>query len=138
MIAADFSHVQYVGLVAQPHLNLDIKNVLGGAGWNMGVLVGPYFGDQRHYQYFYGVDPAFATADRPAYSASGGYGGSQAVVALSKRFPQFWVGGFVKWDTLSGAAFADSPLVKSRQSASAGFAISWIFDVSKTLVEAER
>ena len=104
----------------------------------MGVLVGPFFGDRRYYQYFYGVDPAFATTDRPAYTASGGYGGSQAVVALSKRFPQFWVGGFVKWDTLSGAAFADSPLVKTRQSATAGFAISWIFDVSKTLVEAER
>ena len=31
-------------------------------GWKLGVLIGPLFGNQRQHQYFYGVDPEFATA----------------------------------------------------------------------------
>ncbi|HET9404338.1 MAG TPA: MipA/OmpV family protein, partial [Burkholderiales bacterium] len=81
---------------------------------------------------------AFATATRPAYSPGGGYAGTQVIAALSKRYRQFWVGGFVKWDTINGAAFADSPLVRDRQGVAAGFSIAWILGESKTLVETTR
>jgi len=81
----------------------------------------------------YGVDPAYATTVRPVYTARGGYAGSQFISALSKRFPHYWLGGFVKWDTLHGAVFEDSPLVKRKQNFTAGFAVSWIFAESKTL-----
>ena len=59
------------------------------------------FSDRRYNQYFYGVDPAFATAARPAYNAGGGYGGAQFIMSLSKRYREFWIGGFAKWDTLA-------------------------------------
>lgn len=59
------------------------------------------------------------------------------VRALSKRFPDFWVGGFVKWDNLRGATFEDSPLVKSTRTFTAGFAVSWIFAKSKNHVPEE-
>ena len=32
-------------------------------GWNLGLLAGPLFADQRYHQYFYGVAPEFATAE---------------------------------------------------------------------------
>jgi outer membrane scaffolding protein for murein synthesis (MipA/OmpV family) len=47
------------------------------------------------------------------------------------------VGGFLKWDSLRGAAFEDSPLVRRRSFGSAGVAVSWILGKSETLVEAE-
>jgi outer membrane scaffolding protein for murein synthesis (MipA/OmpV family) len=84
------------------------------------------------------VDPAFATASRPAFDAGGGYGGAQVIAALSKRYLEFWVGAFVKLDSLHGAAFADSPLVKDKQGVAAGFSIAWIFSESKTKVEVTR
>jgi hypothetical protein len=58
------------------------------------------------------------------------------LAAVSKRFPGFWVGGFAKWDSVAGAVFADSPLVKTRSNLSGGFAIAWIFSGSTTKVEA--
>lgn len=137
-IASDFSHLDHVGWVFQPNLNLDLRDAWPGKGWNLGVLAGPVFADRRYHQYIYGVEPAYATPQRPAYNAPGGYAGTQIVGALSKRFPNYWVGGFVKWDTLNGAAFADSPLVKTRQYFTAGVAVSWVFADSKTLVEADR
>lgn len=132
------TRTKYVGYVFQPQLNLDVRDLGGNAGWNLGLAAGPIFADQRYHQHFYGVDPAYATAARPAYTARGGYAGSQFITALSKRFPGYWVGGFVKWDTLRGAVVEDSPLLKSKQNFTAGFAVSWIFAESKTRVQEER
>lgn len=137
VIATDFSRVRGEGWVATPNVNLDLHGIWPGAGWNLGMLAGPLFADSKYHQYFYGVEPAFATPQRPAYSARGGYAGTQFVAALSKRYPGFWVGGFVRWDTLDGAVFADSPLVKTRQYFTAGLAVSWVFADSATRVEAD-
>jgi outer membrane scaffolding protein for murein synthesis (MipA/OmpV family) len=138
VFASDFSYVRHVGWVFQPHVNVDIQDALGNAGWNVGLLAGPVFADQRYNRYFYSVEPAFATAARPAFSAGGGYGGVQMIAALSKRYREFWVGAFVKLDSLHGAAFADSPLVTDKQGVAAGFSIAWILGESKTRVEVVR
>lgn len=138
VIATDFSHTRYVGYVFQPQLNLDVRDLGGHTGWNLGLAAGPIFGDKRYHDYFYGVSSAYATPTRPAYTARGGYAGSQFIAALSKRYPKYWVGGFVKWDTVQGAVFEDSPLVRKKQNITGGFAISWIFAESKETVREDR
>ncbi len=130
-------HLDYQGYVFQPQLNLDVRDPAGYVGWNLGLLAGPVFGDGRYHHYIYGVEAEDATTTRPAYNAHGGYAGSQVIGALSKRFPNYWVGGFVKWDNLHGAAFDDSPLLRESHNFTAGFAVSWIFKRSKTLVKEE-
>lgn len=137
-IASDFSYVGDVGWIFQPLLNLDVQNVFGQRGWNLGTAIGPVFTDRRYNRYFYGVDAQYSRPDRPAYTAHGGYAGTQFVVALTKRFPTFWTSGFMKLDSLHGAAFEASPLVKTRQYATVGFAITWIFAESSTKVEEEE
>ena len=81
-------------------------------GWNLGLFASPAYGDARIHRYFYSVAPAYATPSRPAYDAQAGYNGMEFLAAVSKRFPRFWVGGFVRYDTLAGATFVDSPLVR--------------------------
>jgi MipA family protein len=136
--ATDLSYVDFAGWVSTPNLNVDIRDPLGQAGWKFGVLAGPVFSDRRYNHYYYAVDPAFATPGRPGYNPGGGYAGTQLLVALSKRFPAFWVGGFARWDTLNRAVFVESPLVRSRQYLAAGVAVAWILGESKTRVEAPR
>jgi outer membrane protein len=138
VLASDFSYVRQVGWVFQPNISVDVRDPLGHAGWKLGLLAGPIFSDRRYHRYFYEVAPAFATAARPAYSPGGGYAGTQLIGALSKRYREFWVGGFVKWDTLHGAAFEDSPLVKDRLGFAAGFSIAWVLGESKKMVEGTR
>ena len=138
VIASDFRSVDFAGWVFEPTLNLDVHDAFGNPGLNFGMLAGPMFSNRRHNEYFYAVDPAFATAARPAYSPGGGYAGAQFIAALSKRFGDFWIGGFARWDTLHNAAFDDSPLVRTNQSFSAGIATAWLFGKSKTLVETTR
>lgn len=136
VIATDLSHAHHAGWLFAPHINVDVRDSFPGPGWHLGMLAGPIFGSRRYHDYFYGVAPAYATAERPAYEAGGGYSGSQFIVALSKRYPKFWVGAFVKADTLHGATFDNSPLLRTKSQLSGGFAVSWVFAQSSTLVEA--
>jgi outer membrane protein len=124
-----------IGWTFTPRFNLDVADPLGLPGWNVGLLVGPLFADRRYHDYFYTVAPQYATAARPAFQAVGGYAGTQAISSLSKRFPHFWVGAYMRYDTLSGAAFVDSPLVQRKSYWSAGFGISWMIHRSSTMVE---
>jgi outer membrane scaffolding protein for murein synthesis (MipA/OmpV family) len=134
-LVTDFSYVDFGGWVFQPNINVDVRDPLGQAGWKLGILGGVLFSDRRYNEFYYAVDPAFSTPSRPAYNPPGGYAGSQVIAALSKRFKQMWVGGFARWDTLNGAVFEESPLVKTRHYFAAGVAAAWIIGESKTLVE---
>lgn len=125
---------QDLGWVFHPKLNVDVRDLPGLPGWNLGMLAGPVFGDRRQHDYFYSVTPAQATATRSAYSAAGGYAGMQYLMAVSKRYPRHWVGAFVRFDDLRGASFASSPLVRDKSYWAAGFAVSWIFGQSSTKV----
>jgi MipA family protein len=125
---------EYIGWLFAPRLNLDIENVGGLPGWNLGLLASPAYGDRQFHRHFYSVSPEFATPSRPAYDARAGYNGTQFLAALSKRFPRYWVGGFVRYDTLAGAVFEDSPLVRTRGYFAAGFAVTWIFAESSQRV----
>lgn len=126
-----------IGWVFHPKLNMDITDIPGMGGWNLGMLAGPLFGDKRQHAYYYTVAPQYATADRPAYEAKAGYAGMQYLVALSKRFPKYWVGGFVRYDNLSGATFEDSPLVRQKDYFAAGIAVTWVFGESSTRVKVD-
>lgn len=110
--AIPFPEVYGIGWVFTPRLNVDKYNIGGWSGFNLGMSFGPVFGSEAYHDYFYSVQPAFATPSRPAYSAQGGYGGTQLSVGLSKYFKKFWVSLFARWDQLDGAVFADSPLYK--------------------------
>jgi MipA family protein len=118
---------QNAGLVFSPNLNLDIANPFGLSRSNFGVIVGPIFSTKRQHDYFYTVDQAYATAERPAYESRGGYAGSQFLLALSHRAGDIWAGAYVRYDSLKGAVFADSPLVATRHYTTAGIAVSYVF-----------
>jgi outer membrane scaffolding protein for murein synthesis (MipA/OmpV family) len=124
-----------IGWLLSPSLNLDVRDPAGFSGWRLGLLGGLIFNDRRYNAHFYSVGPSDVTATRPLYSASGGYSGSQFTTALSKRFPRYWVGGFVRYDALGGAVFENSPLVTKRNTVSAGVVISWVFGESSRRVD---
>jgi outer membrane scaffolding protein for murein synthesis (MipA/OmpV family) len=128
------SHPQALGWTSTPVLNLDLET----QGWNVGLQAGPLLGTRRLHAYFYDVAPAYATATRPAYAAAGGYAGYSLTASASRRLGDWWLAAFVRSDSLVGAAFEGSPLVRQRQNTSVGVAASWIFKVSDARLAAER
>ncbi|HKU16815.1 MAG TPA: MipA/OmpV family protein [Steroidobacteraceae bacterium] len=120
-----------------PRLNIDFADFAGHTGWNFGAGVGPVFAAERFHDYYYSVPARFATPTRPEYRADGGYSGMHVLAALSKRFPKYWVGAFLRYDWLAGAQFEDSPLVRREHSLAGGFGIAWMIGESKRKVEAD-
>jgi outer membrane protein len=131
------SSPKVIGWNLSPRLNLDVRDAAHQPGWNFGIGAGPLFAARKYNQYFYSVDPQYATADRPAYAARGGYAGTEFITALSKRFPKYWVGAYIRYDTLQGAGFEDSPLVKQKYYIAGGIGIAWMIRESASTVEAE-
>lgn len=122
-----------LGWNATPNLNLDLDL----AGWNVGLLAGPVFGTRRLHATTYDVRGDDVTDDRPAYRARGGYAGSQFTLAMSRRFERQWAGFFLRYDTLQGARFVDSPLVRQRDNWSVGVAYAWVFAQSSRTVSSD-
>jgi outer membrane protein len=129
------SSPRIIGWTFSPRFNVDLRDPFGFVGWNLGLLAGPLFADHRYHDYFYSVAPQFATLSRPEFQARGGYAGTQTLAALSKRYPKFWVGAYMRYDTLAGAAFVDSPLVQRKSYWTGGFGFAWMIRRSSQLVQ---
>jgi MipA family protein len=134
--ATDLSRAQSIGWVIAPHLTYDYLNFGPGGGWNFGASMGPLYATEKFHDYYYQVTPEFATPSRPAFDAKGGYSGVRTTMTLSKRFGDYWIGGFLRHDDLHDVAFEDSPLMRRRSSLMAGFGVTWIFARSADTVPA--
>jgi len=124
-----------VGALFAPNASIDVRDIAGLQGWYLGALAGPLFADRRYHDYFYTVAPQFATVERPAYQAQAGYSGAEILVALTKRYPSYWEGAYLRHDTLAGAVFESSPVVKRDSYWAAGAGFAWIIQQSKQLVD---
>lgn len=136
------SQPEAAGWSFTPRVNLDIHG-MGASdatkdGWRLGLVAGPVYADHRQHAYFYSVSPQYAQPNRAAYDARGGYSGTQFLASLSRRFGSAWAGAYVRRDSLRGAAFAGSPLVKSSSYVSAGFAVTWTIGRSSEMIDTEE
>lgn len=127
-----------IGWFYSPNLSLDVAQYAGPHGWKLGLMAGPLYAQRRYDDYFYSVAPQYALPGRPAYQAPGGYAGTQALVSLTRRFPTFWAGAYLRHDSLAGASFEPSPLVKRDSYWTGGIGFAWMIARSSRLVESEN
>ena len=128
-IATDLSQTSNVGWIFSPYLQLRYFNE-----WESAISIGPLWATEKYHDYYYQVNPEYATATRPAFDASGGYSGSRITITSSKRFKRFWAGVFIRYDDLSGTAFRSSPLLRQDDSLMLGIAVTYIFKQSKQAI----
>jgi outer membrane protein len=127
-----------IGWFCAPHLNLDVAQLSGPRGWKLGLLAGPLFAQRRYDDYFYSVAPQYAAPGRPAYEAPGGYAGTQMLASLTRRYPSYWVGAYLRHDSLGDASFAASPLVRRNSYWTGGVGFAWMIGQSRQLVESRE
>jgi len=138
VFSTNFKSVSHEGWVISPRINFEKDDIIPQTGLDFGISAGPMFADRGYHEYFYTVDPAYATAARPAYSAGGGYSGSTLSIGLSKDYKQFIFNAFVRMDFLEGAVFENSPLVKRSTSFMTGISFTWVFFKSAKMVTTEK
>ena len=131
-IATDLSHVDDRGLILNPKLNYKRKFTAATGPFSTNPLdfrftIATLFANRRYLEYYYGVDAAFVTADRPSYQPASGYAGSYLSIAFSqKRGPWMWSAYTrVKW--LNGSTFESSPLMETNQEKQLGIVLIYTF-----------
>jgi MipA family protein len=137
VIATDLSYADAQGWVAYPNLTYDSRPRFFEGRWRLGLQAGLFYATSRYHRYFYGVDDEFATPERPAYTATGGYSGAVLAASLTRRFQKIWVGGFARYESLKGVTFESSPLFRRDYAFTAGIAVAYIFAESQNRVEVD-
>lgn len=132
-LAWDSGTVSAIGWHMEPALSLG-RTI--AEGWFWDVAAGISLVDRDYANYFYGVDPVYATTTRPAFKADAGFGGWLLGSRLNyQRNRQQW-SLFLRYEDLSGATFVDSPLVSTPHAGTIGVAWLYRLGASKRLVEA--
>lgn len=128
VFSTDFSSTaDYRGVVFNPTLVYDVED-LGGRDLDMTFTLGPVFATERLHDYFYEVDPRYATSSRSEYDADGGYMGSRMGFGVGYQLTEkLRLFGGASLDYYGGAANSDSPLLKSDLNASVGAGVIWTF-----------
>ncbi len=128
----------YRGLHAETNIIYRNNSLLKKYRMAFGMNYGIEFTDDRFNGYFYDVPAEHALPDRPAYDADNGYAGMAFSTSISKKLTDYLtLGGYFKWDNISGAVFDDSPLVKRKNNYIFGAAIIWRIFKSEEKVKAK-
>lgn len=102
-----------------------------GMGWQGKFDLGALWASEEYHRYYYDVEHAYATEDRPYYRSEGGFSGTYVKFSLRKRSGNFWFGWALRYDNIAGTVFEDSPLVETDHYFSTSFALGWMFWQSK-------
>jgi outer membrane scaffolding protein for murein synthesis (MipA/OmpV family) len=97
------------------------------ADWKLRFASGPLYASNKKHDYFYRVGLADATTSRPAYDADGGFSGIRSDFTYGKRFGDYRIGGFIRYDSLSNSVVENSPLITQKSTWLAGVVFSWVF-----------
>ena len=135
VFSTDFSSVEHQGYLAEPQIAYQHGNFLE-SGMKLKLGLSTIFASEELHDYFYRVDAAFVTADRPLYDAEAGYLGSRLRLSLlrplGKNLRIFAIGDL---NSHHGAANEDSPLFREELTYGAGLGLIWSFYQSDKMVD---
>ena len=124
--AVDIGNLQNIGYLLELRLSLNHQR-LARTGISQKATMGFKFATQDYHSYYYDVAAEFSTAIRPEYKSDAGFGGSFVNYRISYKTNDFVYWTFVRYQSLRGAEFEDSPLVLQDDYYLIGIGFAWIF-----------
>jgi MipA family protein len=113
------------GFLLNPELEYRRDQVFGGDNL-LSLRWKPTWASEEYMDYYYEVDPTFATLERPAYDAASGYLGSKFTAALTRQITDKLIFGVsASYYLNSGAENELSPLYRDDSGASIQAVLIW-------------
>ncbi|MBI3771585.1 MAG: MipA/OmpV family protein [Gammaproteobacteria bacterium] len=128
------SGINHQGWVFAPYIEYKAEHYNSNE-WSFTASIGPLFANSPYHDYYYSVEPQYATTTRPAYDSPGGYSGSRITLVTHHQFGSLRFSAFARFDTLQGAAFHNSPLVERDSYHIFGIALTKILLISEKRLE---
>jgi len=134
VFSTDFGRIDHRGWLFNPKISHVRKNIFNSS-IDMTSSIGSSFATKKLHEYFYRVEPRFATATRPAYEADGGYLGSDITFGLAYGITDR-VRAYAGWRVgyYGGAANEESPLFRQKVNSSIYVGFTWSIYQSSTSV----
>jgi outer membrane scaffolding protein for murein synthesis (MipA/OmpV family) len=125
LVSTDFRKVHGRGVAFDPELRWHL-GALAGERTTLTLGIQPTWASRHLMRYFYEVEPAQATPERPAYRARAGYLGTELNLLLIRRESATlsWF-ATARGMLLQGAANAASPLLRDKTTLSIGAGVLW-------------
>ena len=125
--AVDDWQLRDIGFVLAPRLRYTQRAVAALGGATLRVAGGPNFSSRAYHRYVYDVPAAQAAPARPAYTARGGYAGLTLSVTADRAIGAHRFYAYAAADSVRGAEFDDSPLVRRTSGFGVGIAYVYVF-----------
>lgn len=125
-IAVDIGSMQNIGYLVEPRFSFSHRR-LAKTGLSHKATIGLKFATQDFHAYYYDVGVEYVTDSRAAFNSDGGFGGSFANYRISYKTSDYVYWAFLRYQSLRGAEFEDSPLVLKKDYYFIGFGFAWIF-----------
>lgn len=122
----DVHTVETIGYLVEPRFSFNHRRY-AKRGVSQKLTLGLKFATQDFHAYYYDVAPEFANTERAAFSSDAGFGGSFLKYRISYKTDDFVIWSFIRYQSLRGAVFEDSPLVVKKDYSFIGIGFSWIF-----------
>ncbi len=125
VFSTDISRIDHRGFVLKPTITYKKRNVFNSL-IDMYSSVGVSFASQKLHEYYYAVEPQYATPTRHAYESDGGYLGSRIAIGLSygitERIQATVAGGIGYY---GGTANTNSPLFRQNTNGYINAGLTW-------------
>ena len=122
----DFGSVQNIGYLVEPRFTFSHRRSTQ-TGLSHKATMGLKFATQDYHAYYYDVAPEFVTPQRSEFKSDAGFGGSFVNYRLSYKTSDFIYWAFIRYQSLRGAEFENSPLVLQNDYYFLGLGFAWIF-----------
>lgn len=123
--ATDFKNYEELGFLFQPALTYR-RQFPGERMMSFSTTFAVTFATEGVHEYYYGVDPAFATPVRPAYEAEGGYLGAHLQFSgRTEIFEDTHLFVTYRMRSLDGAASQESPLHRENLTHALSLSLVW-------------
>jgi len=122
----NLKQAENIGYLIEPRLSFNHSRSTK-TGFAHKTTIGLKFATKDFHQYYYDVDEAFVTADRSEFNSDSGYGGSFVKYRINYKTDDFIYWVFLRYQSLRGAVFEDSPLVLKKDYYFVGIGFAWIF-----------
>ncbi len=138
VIATRLIAFDYEGITVNPELSW-FDHGFAGTNLRAYAAIGPIFGFDGVNDYFYAVDPAYATTGRAAYKAKEGYIGTKTTLGMAYPVTErLLVFGAAQVGYYGGSVNEDSPLFRDKTNVSVGAGVRWSFWQSDARVPVVR
>ncbi len=133
VIGVDFWSVQDAGQFVVPFFSWAQSPLNRLKDFYFETTLAVMWGSKQYHHYYFGVDPKFATSNRPSYHGKSGYSGVHSTIFASQDFGDWYAFTFFRYDYLKGAKFTDGPLHRRDHFLAMGLGIIWYFYQSEEL-----